>query len=120
MSESTTCPYDCCDKPGTEHDSDGDLACTKHAAMSMRYTVIEDLSESPTWLDLKGAAIAECWLHARGWDVRIREPWTTSEAVATYRHDRGGLQILGFSLPVPEALREALRKAGEFVIETGG
>lgn len=105
----TVCCYEGCDHTASEYDSDGDLACPLHAAQSSRYDVVTDLDEG-TWCDRAVADRTEKLLRLDGWSVTIRNP-RGGEAEATYRRSEHGLQILGYSIPVPEPLREAIDAA---------
>lgn len=109
--ETTTCCYEGCTRTATEHDHDGDFACELHAAQSEKYVVVENLDDG-TWLDEASAERAESILDDGGWTVSIRRP-RGGEAEATYLVTRGGLQILGHSIPVPESLARALDEAAE-------
>lgn len=107
----TTCCYDGCDHTASEHDHDGDLACPLHAAQSEEYVVVADLTSGP-WLDAASAERAESILSDAGWTVTVREPRGHGEAEGTYLRGRGGdLQILGYSIPTPEALSAAIDEA---------
>lgn len=81
------------------------------------YVVITDLSESATWITKEMAEKVEAALAESGWDVEIRAPRTNSEAEGTYyRKPDGTLQILGFSLPSPEALSRAIDQAVDALV----
>lgn len=71
------------------------------------YTIVTDLSDGSTWLDRESAARLTILLSDDGWDVEIRSP-RRGEVEGTYRHDAHGLQILGYGIEEPEALREAI------------
>lgn len=109
--ETTTCCYEGCTRTATEHDHDGDFACELHAAQSESYVVVENLDDG-TWLDEASAERAESILGEAGWTVSIRRP-RSGEIEETYLVTRGGLQILGHSIPVPESLKRALDEAAE-------
>lgn len=106
------CCYYGCARPATGYDRDGDQVCAQHEAQSSRYTITTRLDRAGSWLSTAQAARVVELLVADGWDVTIREP-RIGEAEATYRHDARGLQILGFSIPRPEALDEAVRTAAD-------
>lgn len=102
-----------CNDDATTTDSDGDPACELHAAQDAAYVVTARLDLIGSWLTSAQAQRATALLDAAGWDVTIREP-RKGEAEGTHRMKSDGtLQILGFSIPVPEALAEAIRVAGE-------
>lgn len=107
----TTCCYEGCALAATEHDHDGDLACDFHAAQSESYVVAADLDDG-AWLDEASAARAESLLDDGGWTVSIRRP-RSGEAEGTYLVTSNGLQILGYSIPVPESLKRALDETAE-------
>lgn len=73
------------------------------------YTVIVDLTDG-RFLDAASAASAEEILSDQGWDVTFRGG-RAGEAEGTYRHDRHGLQILGYTIPMPEGLSRAIDDA---------
>ena len=111
------CCYEGCDRLAREHDSDGDLACEEHAAKSYDWVIVTDLSESSRWLDADLAEKVEGIMSEQGWNVEIREPRSGNEAQATYyRRGNGDLQIVGFTIPKPEALRYALDEASNKAI----
>jgi hypothetical protein len=108
-----TCVYEGCDRMATDHDCDGDEACALHAAQSERYTIAVD--RSADWLAPEHYDALAVALSAEGWDVCVRDP-RRDEAPGTYRHDARGLQILGYALPEPEALRSAVDAAWQRVV----
>lgn len=111
------CCYEGCDRPATDHDSDGCRACEECAAKSYEWVIVTDLSESSRWLDADLAEKVEEIMSEQGWSIQIREPRSGSEAQATYyRRDNGDLQIVGFTIPKPEALRYALDEASNKAI----
>jgi hypothetical protein len=108
----TVCPYEDCDAHASEYDHDGDLACPLHAAQSERYEIVTDLDdETSTWCTADIAERVEAILAAEGWRVEIREPSRSGEAEGTYRRQQHGLQILGYSIPTPDALTSAVTDA---------
>ena len=108
----STCCYKGCNATATDHDCDGDEACALHAAQSERYEIATDLDpETSTWCTRQIADRVEALLAADGWTVSIREP-RGGEAEGTYpRSSNGDLQILGFSIPTPDALSHAVTDA---------
>ena len=105
------CCYDGCTSPATTTDHEGDAACERCAAREgRRYEITADLAGGE-WVDADLAEKVQAALASDGWDVTIRAP-RRGEALATYERSVGGdLQILGYSIPVPEALNEAVEKA---------
>ncbi len=100
-----------CAHAATEMDGDGDQVCDMHYHRGARYVVTTHLDRVGSWLGTAQAARVVELLAEDGWDVTIREP-RDGEAEGTYRvQDDGTLQILGFSVPLPESLDEALRTA---------
>ncbi len=73
------------------------------------YTVVTDLTDG-TYLTAEAAELAEEILSEQGWDVTFRSP-RGGEAEGTYRHDDHGLQILGYTIPMPEGLSRAIDDA---------
>lgn len=111
-----TCCYEGCEREATTTDGDGDAACEYHAAQSRRYVVATHLDQVGSWLATEHVARVEAAVAEQGWDVTIREP-RKGEAEATYYVKADGtLQILGFSIPRPEGLEDALREASDRVI----
>ena len=103
MSTTETCCYEGCTKIASEYDADGDYACEEHAAKSESY--VEVVAFGGTW-DADLAARYERWMDEHGWSLTVRES-RRGEAEGTYRVKRdGGLQILGYSIPVPDSLRQ--------------
>jgi len=106
------CCYATCNRKATAYDCDGDDACEECAAQSERWVILADLESGP-WLDLESAARVVTELDALGYDVEIRSP-RGSEAEGTYyRKSDGTLQIVGYSIPQPECLEEAVRRASQ-------
>lgn len=86
-----------------------DIDTTETDPRDEAYTVILDLTDG-RFLDADSAELAEEILSERGWDVSFREP-RAGEAEGTYRRDRHGLQILGYTIPLPEGLSRAIDDA---------
>jgi hypothetical protein len=111
----TGCCYEGCARKATVVDDDGDWCCAKCYAQSHRYVVVSDLDEEND-ISTEQAERVVAIMTADGWDVEIRKP-RRGEAVATYYRKRDGtLQILGYSIPVPEAFSEAEQDAINSVI----
>lgn len=108
-----TCCYENCTRAATDFDVDGDNACPLHAAREDReYVIVTDL-ESAEWCDAPLAEKVAAALAEKGWTVTIRAPsrFVTGEALGTYERTSQGLQILGYSIPQPQALRDAVEDA---------
>lgn len=106
----TACCYEDCVNAATTTDVDGDPACERHADLSGEYVVVTDLHDG-RWLDPTSAARVETLLAAEGWTVTIRES-RRGECEGTYvRQWDGRLQVLGYSIPEPDALRAAIERA---------
>jgi hypothetical protein len=111
----TECCYEGCARRATEIDDDGDDCCARHFAQSYRYVVVSDLDEEHGISTEQAEKVVEI-MEADGWGVEIRRP-RKGEAIATYYRKRDGtLQILGYSIPVPEAFSEAEQDAINSVI----
>ncbi len=107
------CSYGNCTHAATDIDVDGDNACPLHAAREGReYVIVTDL-ESAEWCDAPLAEKVTKALADKGWTVAIRAPsrFVTGEAHGTYERTAQGLQILGYSIPQPQALRDAVEDA---------
>lgn len=87
-----------------------DFDCAETDPKDERYTMIVDFSGA--YADAAIADRAEDLLSDKGWDVCIRES-RTGEAEGIYLHGRQGLQILGYSVPEPDALGRAIDEAVE-------
>ncbi len=75
------------------------------------YVIVTDADNGTILTDVHIASGVTQVLDEMGWDVEIRAP-RRGEAPGTYaRRSDGTLQILGFSIPVPEALDHVLNKA---------
>ncbi len=110
------CAYENCTRRTFDTDSDGDEVCEMHLAQENRYTVVAIIGEfDGNWINEELIEPLQNDLAAHGWDVEIRRP-RRGEAEGTYRHDRDGLQILGFSIPEPEPLKEAVRESWNRVV----
>ena len=112
-----TCCYENCTHAATDLDVDGDDACPIHAAREGReYVIVADL-EGGAWCDASLAEKVSAALDADGWSVTIRSPSRfASEAEGTYERTSQGLQILGYSIPQPNALRDAVQHAWNVVV----
>jgi len=86
-----------------------DIDTTETDPRDESYTVVCDLTDG-VWLDAASAERAEEILSEQGWDVTFRAG-RAGEAEGTYRHDRHGLQILGYTIPMPEGLSRAIDDA---------
>ena len=86
-----------------------DIDTTETDPRDEAYTVILDLTDG-SFLDADSAELAEEILSEQGWDVTFRAG-RAGEAEGTYRHDRHGLQILGYTIPLPEGLSRAIDEA---------
>lgn len=103
------CCYDGGRRPATETDYEGDDACAICAAREGRaYEVVTRFDGE--WVDSALAKKVSDALLADGWRVTIREP-RKGEAQATYERRGSGLQILGYSIPQPDALIDAIDAA---------
>jgi hypothetical protein len=85
-------------------DDDCDRCCALHWAQGYEYVWI--VAGAPSILS--NEAIAEAYvseMNDRGWSVEVRAP-RRGEAEGTYYRKRDGtLQVLGYSVPVPEEFR---------------
>lgn len=108
------CCYDGCDATAHEQyvDGDGDWCCEEHYSKGFEY--VEIVSEPTNALTDHDAArvfadeMAEC-----GWTVEVRAPRSGEAEGTYYRKGDGTLQILGYSLPVPESYRLDSERAYE-------
>lgn len=81
------------------------------------YVIIISLDKEGCWLTSRQAEQVEALLAEQGWDVEIREPLSHSESHGTYCRRRDGtLQILGYSIPKPQAFTDALESAANRLI----
>lgn len=113
----TTCCYEGCEKTAIDYDTDGDDACAEHAAKSERYVIAESsFGQDGDSLDETHVAPMVAALEALGFDVEIRST-RRNEAPGTYSRKRdGSLQILGYSIPVPDEFTHAYREAWNRVV----
>lgn len=112
---SDACSYDGCSNPANDYDCDGNEACAEHAAKSERYVIVMQFDEEWCAFTSDEAERVEAIMLERGWRVEIREPWR-GEAEGTYlRRNDGTLQILGYSIPVPDAFKYAYLEASNSV-----
>lgn len=103
------CCYEGCTASATERDDDGDSCCERHRWQGERFVELHDLEDGTTF-DAQLAARYVALMQERGWTVEIREPNRGEAGDQTYyRKDDGTLQILGFSVPVPEAYEQDAR-----------
>lgn len=108
------CCYENCD--GTAHeqyvDGDGDWCCAEHHSKSFKY--VELVSEPTSALtDSDGARLFVEEMAERGWTVEVRAPRSGEAGGTYYCKSDGTLQILGFSIPVPESYRLDSERAYE-------
>ena len=113
----TTCCYEGCEKTATDWDADGDDVCDEHAAKSMRYVIAESsFGQDGDSLEEAHIAPMVSAMQAQGFAVEIRHT-RRNEAAGTYSRKRdGSLQILGFSIPVPDAFTHAYQNAWNRVV----
>lgn len=106
----TPCCYEGCEKPGTDHDHEGDLACAEHAVKSERWVILVDsLGEKANWVTAEMASAIVSDLEVDGWSVTIREARRGESAGYTYAAKQNGdLQIYTHT---PELLKLAIDEA---------
>lgn len=80
-----------------------------------QYVVVMSLDAEGSALTTEQAEKAVSLMEEAGWDVEIREP-RRGEAEGTYAWYRGSLQILGYSISVPEELEADLNRAMDLAI----
>lgn len=79
--------------------------CEEHAWKEESFVELHPFgNEEGDHFDEEIASRYENLMAGRGWTVEVREP-RNSEAEGTYYRRRGDLQILGYSMPVPEVYR---------------
>lgn len=112
----TTCVYSGCESRATTTDSDGDACCERcywqAEAEFVELHVLEDGSTFDAQLAKRYVAL----MAERGWTLEVREPNHGEASDQTYyRKDDGTLQILGFSVPVPESYQQDARECYDAV-----
>ena len=79
------------------------------------FVIVVNLTNGP-WIDADQATRLEELLADAGWDIEIRSP-QRGEAEGTYvRRTDGSLQILGYSIPEPESLTDAVNEAFDAIV----
>lgn len=116
---SKICSYNGCSRIATTVDSDGDVCCALCEGKENEYVMIANIGEDGADLAAEHVDAVEEGLEALGWDVLIRAP-IRGEAVGTYLKGGSALRILGYTVPVPEGLRDAIETTLSRVVVRGG
>lgn len=91
--------------------------CESDAAQSYSYVVVTSMDHENAGWTTKGAARVARILGRQGWTVEIRTPRRGEAEGTYYRRPDGTLQILGYSIPVPDRFYDALEVASEFALD---
>lgn len=112
------CCYEGCTRVANELDDDGDRCCEHclwQVARETEFVELHNLTDGASF-DEDTARRYEALMAERGWTVTVREPRRgEAEGHTYYAKDDGTLQILGFSISVPDAYSDDSRHCYEAV-----